>query len=199
MMTYILGLTGGIATGKSTASRFFEDKGIPVVDADKGARIVLEPNHSAYRKVRRLFGEKILKEDKTIDRKKLASIVFNEKDKLEQLNSIVQDDIYNWIQEEKNNYIKAGHPLVVLDIPLLYEAGYESEADEIMVIATDKKTQIERLMKRDNLSKPDALNRINAQEPIEIKAAKADIVINNNGSLADTHDQLKAWSAQKGY
>lgn len=199
MMTYILGLTGGIATGKSTASRFFEDKGIPVVDADKGARIVLEPHHSAYRKVRELFGETILKEDKTIDRKKLASIVFNEKDKLEQLNSIVQDDIYNWIQEEKNNYIKAGHPLVVLDIPLLYEAGYESEADEIMVIATDKKTQIERLMKRDNLSKPDALKRINAQEPIEIKAAKADIVINNNGSLADTHDQLKAWSAQKGY
>lgn len=198
-MTVILGLTGGIATGKSTASNFFKKKGIPVVDADIGARIVLEPGHAAYNKVCQLFGEGILNKDGTIDRKKLASIVFNDKNKLDQLNTIVQTDIYNWIQEQKNKHINLGHPIVVLDIPLLYEAGYDSEVDEIMVIATTETIQLQRLMNRDRLSHADALSRIKAQEPIQSKEARADVVIDNNGSITDTIEQLEAWLSHKGY
>lgn len=198
-MTFVLGLTGCIATGKSTASNFFKNRSIPVVDADKGAREVMKPGHTAYKKVVKLFGETIVNDDGTIDRKKLGSIVFNDQKKLSALNGIVHKDIYKWIQEQKDSYIREGHPLIVLDIPLLYESGVDFGADEIMVVATDRITQIERLMKRDNLSKNDALSRILSQESIDSKVDKADVVIDNNGTLEDTYHQLNAWLSQKGY
>ncbi|MCC5895149.1 MAG: dephospho-CoA kinase [Alkalibacterium sp.] len=198
-MAFILGLTGGIATGKSAASAFFKKRNIPVVDADIGARVVMEPGNRAYQKAVELFGSQIVNKDKTINRRKLGSIVFNDKDKMDQLNAIVRKDIFNWIRSEKQAYIDAGHPLIVLDIPLLFEAGYESEVDEIMVITTDETTQLERLMSRDQISKTEALSRISSQQPMDSKRDRADSIINNNGTIEETHEQLDNWLTEKGY
>ncbi len=198
-MTFILGLTGGIATGKSTVGRFFESQGIPVVDADKGARQVMEPGQAAYHAVVKTFGQEILKEDRTIDRTRLGAIVFNDPAKLSKLNETVHSHVLNWIKEEKDKLIKAGHPLVVLDIPLLYEIGFENEVDAVMVIYVDPETQLKRLMKRDNLSENEAKIRIAAQASIDSKAEKADIVIDNRGGIDETENQLRTWLDNNGY
>ncbi|PRY84002.1 dephospho-CoA kinase [Alkalibacterium olivapovliticus] len=198
-MTFVLGLTGGIATGKSSASSFFKKKGIPVVDADIGAREIMEPGQKTYAKVIGLFGDTILNENRTIDRKKLGSIVFNDKDKMDQLNAVVRKDIYDWIQKEKEGFINSGYPLIVLDIPLLYEAGYDSEVDAVMVIVTNEATQLKRLMERDNISESEAISRIKSQHPISSKQIKADIVIDNNGTIEQTYEQLNTWLTQNGY
>lgn len=198
-MTFILGLTGGIATGKSTVGRFFESQGIPVVDADKGARQVMEPGQEAYHAVVKTFGQEILKEDGTIDRTRLGAIVFNDPAKLSKLNETVHSHVLNWIKEEKDKLIKAGHPLVVLDIPLLYEIGFENEVDAVMVIYVDPETQLKRLMKRDNLSEKDGQIRIDAQASIDSKAEKADIVIDNRGGIDETENQLRTWLDYNGY
>ena len=198
-MTFILGLTGGIATGKSTVGRFFESQGIPVVDADKGARQVMEPGQAAYHAVVKTFGQEILKDDGTIDRTRLGAIVFNDPAKLSKLNETVHSHVLNWIKEEKDKLIKAGHPLVVLDIPLLYEIGFENEVDAVMVIYVDPETQLKRLMKRDNLSENEAKIRIAAQASIDSKAEKADIVIDNRGGIDETENQLRTWLDNNGY
>lgn len=198
-MTFILGLTGGIATGKSTVSRFFESHGIPVVDADKGARHVMEPGQAAYHAVVKTFGQEILNGDGTIDRTRLGAIVFNDPDKLKKLNETVHSHVLNWIRDKKNKLINADYPLVVLDIPLLYEIGLEDEADVIMVIYADPETQLKRLMKRDGLSEREAQKRIDAQESIDSKAEKADVIIDNRGSIEETEDQLRTWLDHNGY
>ena len=198
-MTFILGLTGGIATGKSTVGRFFESHCIPVVDADKGARQVMEPGQAAYHDVVKTFGQEILTKDGTIDRTRLGAIVFNDPTKLSKLNETVHSHVLNWIKEEKDKLIKAGHPLVVLDIPLLYEIGFENEVDAVMVIYVDPETQLKRLMKRDGLSDRDAQKRIDAQESIDIKAEKADVIIDNRGSIEETENQLRTWLDYNGY
>lgn len=198
-MTFILGLTGGIATGKSTVSRFFESHGIPVIDADKGARHVMEPGQAAYRAVVECFGQDIVTGDGTIDRARLGAIVFNDPDKLNKLNKTVHNHILNWMKTEKGKLIKAGHPLIVLDIPLLYEIGFENEVDAVMVIYVDPDTQLKRLMKRDNLSEADAQLRIDAQESIDSKAEKADIIIDNRVSIEELENQLRTWLDYNGY
>lgn len=198
-MTFILGLTGGIATGKSTVGRFFESQGIPVVDADKGARQVMEPGQAAYHAVVKTFGQEILTEDGTIDRTRLGAIVFNDPAKLSKLNETVHSHVLNWIKEEKDKLIKAGHPMVVLDIPLLYEIGFENEVDAVMVIYVDPETQLKRLMKRDNLSENEAQIRIAAQASIDSKAEKADIIIDNRGGIDETENQLRTWIDNNGY
>ncbi|GAA0475767.1 dephospho-CoA kinase [Alkalibacterium indicireducens] len=198
-MTFILGLTGGIATGKSTVGRFFESQGIPVVDADKGARQVMEPGQAAYHAVVKTFGQEILTEDGRIDRTRLGAIVFNDPAKLSKLNETVHSHVLNWIKEEKDKLIKAGHPLVVLDIPLLYEIGFENEVDAVMVIYVDPETQLKRLMKRDNLSENEAQIRIAAQASIDSKAEKADIIIDNRGGIDETENQLRTWLDYNGY
>ncbi|GEN51363.1 dephospho-CoA kinase [Alkalibacterium pelagium] len=198
-MTFILGLTGGIATGKSTVSRFFESQGIPVVDADKGARLVMEPGQAAYHAVVKAFGQEILTEDGAVDRTGLGAIVFNDPAKLSKLNETVHSHVLNWIRDEKSKLIKADHSMIVLDIPLLYEIGLESEVDAVMVVYVDPQTQLKRLMKRDGLSDRDAQKRIDAQKSIDIKAEKADVIIDNRGSIEETEDQLRTWLDYNGY
>lgn len=198
-MTYFLGLTGGIATGKSTASRFFESKGIPVIDADIIARKVLEPDQPAFKQVVDSFGPAIVTEEGLLDRKALGQLIFADEQKRKRLNEIVQGDIRKRIQLEKNKLKKQEKPLVVLDVPLLYEADYEKEVDEVMVIYIDRSTQLKRLMKRDNISKDEAIDRIKAQDPIEEKAKKADTVIDNSESVEETEKQLVEWIISNGF
>lgn len=198
-MTYFLGLTGGIATGKSTASRFFESKGIPVIDADVIARNVLEPDQPAFKQVVDSFGPAVVTEEGLLDRKALGQLIFADEQKRKRLNEIVQGDIRKRIQLEKNKLKKQEKPLVVLDVPLLYEADYEKEVDEVMVIYIDRSTQLKRLMKRDNISKDEAIDRIKAQDPIEEKAKKADTVIDNSESVEETEKQLVEWIISNGF
>ena len=178
----VIGLTGGISTGKSTASNILKDKGFKVVDADVIAKEVLSIGHSAYDKVVEFFGKDILNKDGSIDRKSLGSKIFKDKSLREKLNDITHPYIMECIKSEidKNNK----EEVLFLDIPLLLEV-YESIVasgiliDEIWLIYCSRDEQIKRLMKRDNISKEDAEFRVNAQIDIEKKRYLSDKVIDN--------------------
>ena len=192
-MTYILGLTGGIATGKSTVSRYFFEKGYAVVDADVVARRVVEPGTEGLANIVAQFGTEIIQTDGTLNREKLGAMIFADAKKRETLNSLLSDLIRRAIMAEIATLVNANQPLIVLDNPLLYEAGYETHCDAVMVVYTTEEVQRKRLMGRNNLSEEEALNRIASQEPIEAKKNRADIVIDNNGTLNDTYEQVETW------
>lgn len=168
-MTYTLGLTGGIATGKSTVSRFFRQHDIPVVDADVIAREVVEPGTDGLAEIVKTFGTEILLEDGSLNRKKLGEIIFKDEDKREMLNQILHQEIHQKMMMAKEKWENERVPLIVFDIPLLYEADYQRTFDAIMVVYVPEKTQIARLMERDELTVQQARDRIASQLPIEEK------------------------------
>lgn len=151
-MTYTLGLTGGIATGKSTVTRFFRQHDIPVVDADVIAREVVEPGTDGLAEIVKTFGKEILLEDGSLNRKKLGEIIFKDEDKREMLNKILHQEIHQKMMMAKEKWESERVPLIVFDIPLLYEADYQNTFDAIMVVYVPEKTQIARLMERDELT-----------------------------------------------
>ncbi|HZG60789.1 MAG TPA: dephospho-CoA kinase [Anoxybacillus sp.] len=189
-MALIIGLTGGIASGKSTVARMLLELGIPVIDADQIAREVVEIGEEAYLQIVEKFGEEILQDDKTIDRAKLGAIVFNDEEKRKLLNSIVHPAVRKKMLEQKERYVKKGEKTIVLDIPLLFESNLTHLVDKIVVVYVDEHTQLERLMARNGFSKEEAKARIKAQMPLKEKVAKADAVINNNGTIEQTKKQL---------
>ncbi|KZX40112.1 dephospho-CoA kinase [Pediococcus acidilactici] len=189
-MTKILGLTGGIAMGKSTISNFLRDKGIPIVDADEIAHAVLEFKAVKVQLVK-AFGTPILNEQKQVDRKQLGKIVFGESKKLGELNQIVQPVIRQEIIRQLKSFTT--EPVVVLDAPVLFEQGYETLVDCIMVVSTTPAEQLRRLMERDHLTREDAQKRIDAQMAIEIKQKKADVTIDSSGSIEATQKQVIEW------
>jgi dephospho-CoA kinase len=186
----IIGLTGGIASGKSTVARMLLELGIPVIDADQIAREVVEIGEEAYWQIVERFGEKILQDDKTIDRTKLGAIVFNDEEKRKVLNGIVHPAVRKKMLEQKEQYIRSGAKTVVLDIPLLFESKLTYLVDKVIVVFVDEHTQLERLMARNGFSKEEAEVRIRAQMPLREKITKADAVIDNNGSIKKTKEQL---------
>ena len=190
-MTVTIGLTGSIATGKSTVSLMFEDFDIPVIDADKLAREVVYPGEEAYQLVVDTFGEAILREDKTLDRKLLGEIIFTDEAKRQQLNRIVHPAIRKKMIEKRDVLIAGGAAFVVLDIPLLLESKLEHFVDKIMVVYVDEKIQLQRLMARNDYTEEEALQRIRSQMPVKEKAQLADAIINNNGSKNETFKQLE--------
>lgn len=192
-MTYILGLTGGIATGKSTVSQYFFGKGFPVVDADVVARRVVEPGTEGLEKIKGYFGPEIVQTDGTLNREKLGAIIFADATKREALNAILSTLIRRTITEDVAEFVNDNQPLIILDIPLLYEASYEAQCDAVMVVYTSEAVQLERLMARNGLTETEALARIKSQEPIEDKKKRADIVIDNNGTLDQTYEQVESW------
>lgn len=192
-MTFILGLTGGIATGKSTVARYFQEKGIPVVDADLGARAVVAIGTPGLRSIQETFGPEVIQEDGSLDRKKLGEVIFSDEEKRSLLNSLLREAIRTWIQEETEKHIAAGAPLVVLDIPLLFEAGYEEACDAVMVVYVPEEIQEKRLMQRNGLSSREARQRMASQLPIEEKRQRADVVIDNSRDLAQTYRQVDDW------
>lgn len=191
MMRRVIGLTGGIATGKSTISKMFKSFHIPVIDADKIAREVVEPGKTAYDHIVRTFGKGITQGDGTIDRKKLGQIIFSDERKRKQLNEIVHPAIRRKMIDRRDEYLKQGERAVVLDIPLLFESDLTHFVDQIIVVYIPETLQLERLLKRDHLNKVDALKRIRAQLPIEEKVKKADAVIDNQGSIEESFEQLE--------
>lgn len=192
-MTYILGLTGGVATGKSTVSRYFFEKGYAVVDADIVARRVVEPGTEGLANIVVEFGTEIIQTDGTLNREKLGAMIFADAKKRETLNSLLSNLIRRAIMADTATLVNANQPLIVLDIPLLYEAGYETHCDAVMVVYTTEEVQRERLMARNNLTEEEALNRIASQQPIETKKNRADFVIDNNGTVNDTYEQVETW------
>ncbi|MBF7122190.1 dephospho-CoA kinase [Pediococcus pentosaceus] len=193
-MTVIVGLTGGIAMGKTTISQFLKSKAIPVVDADQIAHEILTVDEVKV-KLMDTFGESILDKNQNIDRRKLGPIVFNDQRQLEKLNIIVQPYIRTEIVRQLDNF--SASKVVVLDAPVLFEQGYEKMVDYLMVIKTSAQIQVERLMQRDSLNEIDAQKRIQAQMPIEEKAKKADIVIDTSGTIEETRSQVVKWLVDK--
>lgn len=197
-MTLVIGLTGGIASGKSTVAQMFQQCGITVVDADVIAKEAVEQGMPAYQKIVETFGQGVLLETGGIDRRKLGEIVFTNEEKRMQLNAIVHPEVRKMMIKQRDEAIRAGERFVVLDIPLLYESGLEHLTDKVIVVWVPMELQLERLMKRNRLTEDEALNRIHAQHSLDEKKKKADAVIDNSGSLKDTeaqlHQLLDTWS-----
>lgn len=170
-----------------------------MIDADAIAREVFEPTEPTYVKVVDCFGEEIVKPDGSIDRQRLGEIVFNDPEKLQHLNTLVHNDIFDIIMSRKKARMDEKHRLIVLDIPLLYETGYEKYVDEVMVVYTDFNTQLKRLKRRDGLTEDEAIKRIASQESLEIKKEKADVCIDNNGTVEQTIKQLEDWLTSNRY
>lgn len=190
-MTCVIGLTGSIASGKSTVSLMFDDFGIPVIDADKLSREAVKPGQPALAEIVRVFGEEMLLEDGTLDRKRLGKVVFSDDEKRKQLNEIVHPEIRRLMTNRRDAYVKKGEKAVVLDIPLLFESKLESYVEKIIVVYADRETQLRRLMERDGYTEREAEGRIKVQIPVKEKAELADAVINNNGSKHETYEQLQ--------
>lgn len=198
-MTYILGLTGGIASGKSTVSNTFKELDVPVVDADEVSREVVLPGTKGLKQVKEAFGEVIVNEDGGLDRKQLGTIIFNSPEKRNQLNEILHPLIINRMMELSDDLIKDNHPLIVLDIPLLYEINFENKMDGVMVVHVSRTTQLERLIKRDGIEKNEAERKIESQMSLDKKAKKADFIIHNDGSVEETIEQVKQWYDERIY
>lgn len=192
-MTYILGLTGGIASGKSTVSRYFKQRGIPIVDADVIAREVVAIGTPGLNAIVHAFGPEILTQEKVLDRKRLGTIVFSDEKKRQLLDDLLADYIHQAILWEIKRLKEKQEPLIILDIPLLYEAGYDKLVNDVMVVWLDHQTQTLRLMQRDALTLNEAEKRIMSQGNLDKKAEKADFIIDNSFSMNDTFKQLDKW------
>lgn len=190
----VIGLTGGIASGKSTVSMLFRGKGAVIIDADQVARELLCPGTKTCSEVVKYFGEDILEDDKSIDRKKLGKIVFADGRKLEALNRITHPEIIGEIICRLERYRKEGrYDVAVIDAALLLEAGLDSVADEVWLVAIDEKTQIQRLLEREKgLTIEGAMERIGAQSTQEEKAMRADRIIDNSGTLKQTEERFES-------
>lgn len=190
-MGQIIGITGGIASGKSTVSLYLQELGFTIVDADLASRAVVEPGEEAYHQVVKAFGEDILLTDGNIDRVKLGSIIFNDQEKRLLLNGIVHPAVRNWMRVKTEAALSSGEETVFMDIPLLFESKLTFMVDKTLLIYVDEQVQLERLMNRNGLSETEALARINSQMPLADKKALADAVIDNNGDINETKRQLK--------
>lgn len=190
-MTLIIGLTGGIASGKSTVSSMFKSLNIPVVDADKISRDVVEPGEDAYQEIRQVFGDHIFQTDQTLNRKKLGKIIFADDEKRKQLNAIVHPAVRKEMLRQRDIYMDQGKKCVTLDIPLLFEGNLTNIVDKTMVVSVDEDVQLSRLMERDHSTEEEAKQRIQSQMPIHEKVELADVVIDNNGSKDHSYQQLE--------
>lgn len=186
----IIGLTGSIASGKSTVSNMLKELGLPIVDADLVARQVVEPGTETLRKITEAFGEEILTEKGELDRPKLGAIIFNDEEKRKVLNSIIHPAIRKEMLRQRDEHITKGEKAVIMDIPLLFESKLQHYVEKIIVVTVTEDVQLKRLMERNQFSEEEALSRIRSQLPLSVKEQGADAVINNNGSLEETKKQL---------
>lgn len=191
----IVGLTGGIASGKSTVSNILMKKGYRVIDADKIARRVVEVGKPSYMKIVEEFGPEILLDDKTINRKALGNIIFNDEGAREKLNKITHPYIFQTIKDNLERLCKDNH-IVFLDIPLLFEEfsllkRNDIQFDEIVLVYIDKELQIERLKKRDKISREEALKKIEVQLAMDEKIKRSSKTINNSGDLKYLNEQIE--------
>jgi dephospho-CoA kinase len=186
-----VGLTGGIATGKSHVRATFETLGVPTIDADTLAREAVAPGSEGLQAVVARFGRDVLDSACALDRRKLAAIVFSDTGARHDLEAI----IHPFVRRKAGNWFRsldaALHPIAIADIPLLYETGGDRDYDVVIVTACDPETQVRRVMDRDRVTETEARQRLAAQLPIAEKVSRADYVITTDGTFDDTARQVK--------
>jgi dephospho-CoA kinase len=195
----LLGVTGGIASGKSTVARMLEEQGAPIIDFDLLSRVVVEPEKRAWQEIVSYFGEQVLLPDKTLDRKKLSEIVFRDPEKRKKLEGFTHPRIHQEFVRLVKEYT-ARDPEVIIQavIPLLIEAGLQYLFHKLLLVYIPQEMQIQRLMERDKTSRETAQSILGAQLPIDEKRAYADYIIDNSGSLEETQKQVKeVWQELK--
>ena len=188
-MARIIGLTGGIASGKSTVTSYLKEKGYPVIDADRVVHDLQVPGGALYRVLVEHFGREILDESGELDRAVLGQRIFSNPRERDWSNR-VQGQLIREALADARDWQAAQSTLFFMDIPLLIEQGYEEWFEAVWLVAVSKETQLKRLMERNHLSEVEAQERIVSQMPLEAKRSHADLVLDNNGDLADLYAQL---------
>jgi len=183
--SYIIGLTGGIATGKSTAANYFAKKNIPVIDSDLIVKTLWKNNIKMKSEAEMLFGFTINQKN---DFKKIATLIFNDKKLRMKLNDLIHP--YVFLEIEKELKALKDHPIIVIDMPLLFEVGYEKKCDIVCLVYISKQTQLNRLMIRDQISIEQATKKIEAQMDIEHKKLKADVILDNEAEIDYLYFQI---------
>lgn len=191
-VTRIVGLTGGIGSGKSTVARFFEARGAAIIDADRLAREAVLPGTPGFAAVVARFGPGVLGPGGDLDRAALGRIVFGDEEARRALNAIVHPEVARLAAERMAALSAAGRALIVYDVPLLFENGLERYLPETIVVSVPEEIQRARVRTRDGLSPEEIEARLRAQLPLADKAARATYVIDNSGSLADTEASVDA-------
>lgn len=187
----IIGLTGSIASGKSTVSAMLKEKGYPIVDADEIARLVVEPGTPVIQEIEEAFGREVIREDGSLHRENLGALIFGDEEKRKKLNGIIHPAIRAEMLKQKETHLANGANTIIMDIPLLFESKLQSFVERIIVVTVTPEVQKERLMKRNELTEQEAVKRIASQLPLAVKEAKADAVIDNNGTIEKTAQQLE--------
>ena len=197
-MSKVIGITGGIATGKSTVSELLTAYGFKIVDADIASREAVKKGSKGLEQVTEIFGEEAIDENGEMNRQYVVEIVFNHPDLREALNEIVHPIVREIMEQEKNNYLEHGYH-VIMDIPLLYENELQDTVDEVWVVYTSESIQIDRLMERNNLSLEDAKARVYSQISIDKKSRMANHVIDNLGDKLELKQNLQKLLEEEGY
>ena len=195
-----IALTGGPGSGKSTVARMFRDLGAQVIDADEVAREAVSPGRLAWEELRREFGPEYFQEDGSLDRAKLSRLVFRDAEARAKLNAIVHPQVAQEITRRLKDLEAQGVKLVMVEVPLLFEAGLAKNYDLVIVVDTGEEEQIERLTTRDDRPLQEAAGIIDAQWPLSAKKARADFVVDNRDSLEKTSGQVKKlWQRLKNH
>lgn len=187
----IIGLTGSIASGKSTVAKMIQSYGLPIVDADLVARKVVEPGTPTLKKIAEAFGPEVMAQDGSMDRTKLGSIIFHNEEMRKTLNNIIHPAIREEMLRQRDEFMSYGEKNIFMDIPLLFESKLEHFVEKIIVVSVSKEVQLQRLMERNGFTENEANARIATQIPVKEKERLADAVIHNNGTLEDTAIQLQ--------
>ena len=185
-----IGLTGSIATGKSTVSRMLAELGADIIDADKIAFDVVLKGKPAWQKIIDYFGEGILLGNGEIDRKVLGDIIFNNPDKKHVLNSIVHPEVFSEMGRQVIEAAAKPEAVIILDVPLLIESGMHKGMNDVILVYTPEDVQLERLMARDNIISSAAMVKIRSQMPVEVKKRHATMIIDNSYSIKETNEQV---------
>ena len=196
---WLLGVTGGIASGKTIVASMLEELGAPIIDFDLIARQVVEPGKPAFKQIVDYFGKQILLEDGTLDRKKLSKSVFQDLEKRKKLESFTHPRIYEAFLKQVNEITEKGSEAVIqVVVPLLIESNLQYMFDRLLVVYIPQEQQIERLVERDGISREEAADMLKAQLPIDEKLGYADFVVDNQGSVEETRKQVEdIWQTLK--
>jgi dephospho-CoA kinase len=188
----LIGLTGGIASGKSTVAAILRRLGAAIINADELSREVVQPEREAWREIVATFGAQVLQDDQTLDRKKIRKIVFDDREARRKLEAIVHPRVRSLAEQRVQELAAAGHSIIVYEVPLLFENQIHLWLRPVVLVACDTTTQKTRLQKRDRLTDAEAQQHLDAQMSLEDKRKLADYVIDNNGSLEELERQVHA-------
>jgi phosphopantetheine adenylyltransferase/dephospho-CoA kinase len=196
---HVIGLTGGIASGKSTVTRFFKDRDVPVIDADILGHRTYDPGTDTFAAVVATFGQDLVAADGSIDRRVLGGKVFGKPDELKRLTDIVWPGIRKLASEALSEFEAAGNSIVVLEAAVLFEAGWEDLVDEVWVVVVEPDLAVQRLASRNGLDEAAARARIDSQLSNDERISRSNVVIKNNGTLEELEGNIqKAWDALQG-